>query len=118
MHVRLTGVLLMGVFTLSLGLRAAHGWLSHADEHVHEVCAADHNGPQKHIHDDRYKPDHCQLCAFFLSASVLPERIALCLPARDYPFVRLPFATVPRAGTELASNRGRAPPVDVFARTA
>lgn len=118
MHVRVAGVLFMGVFLLSFGLRSAHGWLSHADEHLHEVCDADHNGRQKHIHDDRYKPDHCQLCAFFLSASVLPERITLRLPARDYPFMLLPFAAVCWAGKELSSNRGRAPPTDVFIRTA
>jgi len=108
---RVTSMLLLSVFLLSSGLRTAHAVFSHAHAHDQPVCDASYDGQQQHLHDDRYEPDHCQLCTFFFSAPVLPEPAPLVLVVCQSHFSPVFSIVHVYADGQVHSNPGRAPPV-------
>jgi hypothetical protein len=106
-----TSTLLLSVFLLSSGLRTAHAVFSHGHAHEQVVCDAPYNGQDQHLHDDRYEPDHCQLCTFFCFTPVLPEPVALVLFVCQSHFSPVFSVEHGYVDGELLSNPGRAPPV-------
>jgi hypothetical protein len=62
------------VFSLGWMLKTAHVLLAHTHDHgEHLVCALDYGQNATHIHDERFAPDDCSLCAFVLSDSEPPS---------------------------------------------
>lgn len=67
-------------FLASWTLKTSHALLVHYEHHAVPVCAAGHEHQATHLHDERYNPDDCSICAFVLAAPELPTLILLPLP--------------------------------------
>ncbi len=64
---------LLGLFLLaSMMLKTGHLlMLEHAHHHV-PVCPSEHNNHATHLHDERFNPDTCSICAFLFAVPELP----------------------------------------------
>lgn len=80
------GLLALIVFA-AWALRTGHALLLHHAHHDVPVCMAEKEGHRTvHLHDERYKPDDCSVCAFcFATPELLPAVLALVVtqPAAD-----------------------------------
>ncbi|MCC6459276.1 MAG: hypothetical protein IT260_02320 [Saprospiraceae bacterium] len=79
---RLQAGLLALIFLASWALRSGHTLLVH--NHAHHdvpVCTAEKEGHRTvHLHDERYQPDDCSVCAFlFATPELIP--VVFALPA-------------------------------------
>jgi hypothetical protein len=74
------------IFAATCSLKSVHSLLLHHDHHAdHPVCEAAYSHDGLHLHDERYNPDDCSLCAFVLS---VPEMISI--PVFQATIVKLP----------------------------
>lgn len=63
------------IFATTCSLKSVHNLLLHDHDHdAHPVCEAAYSHDGLHLHDERYNPDDCSLCAFVLS---VPELISM-----------------------------------------
>lgn len=75
MHLR-AGLLAL-VFVASWSLKTLHGLCMHHAHHGAPVCEAAHEGGNtQHLHDERYTPDDCSVCAFMFA---VPEIVGMPL---------------------------------------
>lgn len=63
---------LLGLVLLaSLMLKSGHQLLQHHEHPAKPVCEAEHTGNSTHLHDERYNPEHCSICAFLFATPEL-----------------------------------------------
>lgn len=72
---RINTALLALVFLMSLTLKTGHLLLLHHDHHDAPTCEVGHDSNTAHLHDERYNPDDCSICAFLFAT---PE-LSVCL---------------------------------------
>lgn len=98
-------------FAASWALKVAHHWCMHHTHREVPVCAAAHQGTAKHLHDERYNPDDCSICAFIFA---VPELVTVSVPLARTPVVLrrlLPAYSLPFISTQPNTARLRGPPV-------
>lgn len=109
-HGRTHAGLLALVFAVSWSLKTVHTWCTHHAHREAPVCEAAHQGNTKHLHDERYHPDDCPLCAFIFSIPELPELPDLApTPAVAAGRVAV-FQTAQYAAVSVLSTCSRGPP--------
>lgn len=86
--------LLALVFVASWSVKTIHGLCMHHEHHDVPVCEAAHEGNVQHLHDERYTPEDCSVCAFIFA---VPEIV--CVPV----FSPLPVPAEKRETTTLPS---------------
>ncbi|MBK6929609.1 MAG: hypothetical protein IPH12_01640 [Saprospirales bacterium] len=110
-HFRLKAALLGLAFVAAWGLKTSHLLLLHHVHHTIPVCEAEHDENSAHLHDARYNPDDCSICAHLLA---VPELVsvsaALAAPA---PARQDCLAVRPRPLRSCSPevSRSRGPPV-------
>lgn len=58
------------IFAAFWSLKTAHVLFWHHAHHNAPVCEAAHDERASHLHDERYNPDDCSICAFICA---IPE---------------------------------------------
>lgn len=108
--IQLKTALLGLVFLASTMLKTGHLLLLHHDHHETPVCEIGHNDSGTHLHDERYNPDDCSICAFLFA---VPELVSVHvslkkqeMPSRGLAFASGTLATSPA----LHAIRLRGPP--------
>jgi len=101
------------VFAAACSLKTVHSLLLHHAHADHPVCEAAYEHQGVHLHDERYSPDDCSLCAFVLS---VPEMLSIS--AFVTRAVKLPDSESPNfyhapvnSKTACDSTLRRGPPV-------
>ncbi|TNE49777.1 MAG: hypothetical protein EP344_17850 [Bacteroidetes bacterium] len=85
---------LLGVlFLASWGLRTTHLLLLDHVHHVIPACDANHQKHATHLHDARYNPEDCAVCAFLFAS---PEVVSIapafaCVKPLVQKTVALPY---------------------------
>ena len=110
-HTQIKAGLLALLLGVSWSLRMGHALLMHHTHRDLPVCEAAQQGNATHLHDERYHPDDCSVCAFLFAIPDLvgvsfllerPERIA----RRSLPVFIPPCLTARTNSVQL-----RGPPV-------
>ncbi len=109
-QVHIKTALLGFVLLASLMLKSGHHLLLHHDHGTKPACHTDHTGSSTHLHDERYNPDDCSICAFHFGASE-PVPIPLLLPQSQTHFQAGLFPPVVLYLTDTGhSTPSRGPP--------
>ena len=66
--------LLALVVVSSWSVKTIHSLCMHHERHGAPVCEAAHEGRSMHLHDERYTPDDCSVCAFIFA---IPEIVTV-----------------------------------------
>ena len=102
--------LLALVFVASWSVKTAHSLCMHHEHHDVPVCEAAHKGNTKHLHDERYAPEDCSVCAFIFAVPEIvcvPVFSPLPAPAENRETAAMPSAYRPVYGDAV---RLRGPP--------
>ncbi|MFN0014352.1 MAG: hypothetical protein ACKVU2_07365 [Saprospiraceae bacterium] len=73
---RIASYLLCFAFLASLTLKSGHALLLNHTHHAVPVCDAGHDNASAHLHDERYNPDDCSICAFLFA---VPELVCVSI---------------------------------------
>ncbi|MEQ1747633.1 MAG: hypothetical protein ABMA02_19550, partial [Saprospiraceae bacterium] len=71
---RIASFLLCFVFLVSLTLKSGHALLLNHIHHAVPTCETGHDAAGAHLHDGRYNPDDCSICAFLFA---VPELVSI-----------------------------------------
>ncbi|MBK9338936.1 MAG: hypothetical protein IPM98_21320 [Lewinellaceae bacterium] len=74
-QLRINTALLALVFLMSLTLKTGHLLLLHHDHQDIPTCEAGHDSHTAHLHDERYNPDDCSICAFLFATPELTAHL-------------------------------------------
>jgi len=107
---------LLGIVLLaSLMLKSGHQLLLHHEHPAKPVCEAAHAGKSTHLHDERYNPDTCSICAFlFATPELVPVSVSLkniqslvkdCPPVPHAPHVYLTHCATRLRGPPCPQHR-------------
>lgn len=87
--------------------------------HIHHaipVCESGHKTPASHLHDSRYNPDDCSVCAFLFAVTELVP-VSTCIHPPKLQLVRsLPMASQTFTVLEHSTTLLRGPPAATSTR--
>lgn len=84
--------------------------LEHAHHHV-PVCAAEHDQHATHLHDERFNPDSCSVCAFLLAVPDLAPLTTALNPPQPLAGRKPTGIVFPHLCASAQAIRLRGPPV-------
>ena len=99
------------LFSLTWSLKSVHEFFRH--HHDRPACTATHANPGTHLHDERYIPDDCSMCAFVLCVPELLTINALVVAPLKLPDSIPPVFYQPPTDAKTACDSifRRGPPV-------
>ncbi len=96
------------IFLASWAVKVGHMIFQHHAHRSVPVCEAAHQGQTTHLHDARYQPDDCSICAFLFAIPELTPISALpaFAAATTHRCAPAPPAFLLAAAVDSVSSRG------------